>query len=36
MYNASDKYDVTIFTIYGNGNLEKDVDKRVKIITYEC
>ncbi len=26
-----DDYEITIFTIYGNGNLEKDVDKRVKI-----
>lgn len=28
-----EKYDVTIFTLYGNGEFEKQLDKRVKLIS---
>lgn len=27
------KYDITIFTIYGNGDLEKELDKNIKVVS---
>ena len=29
--NLCDKYDITIFTIYAKGELEKQLDSRVKL-----
>ena len=28
-----DKYEITIFTIYSNGSFEKELDKKIKIVT---
>ena len=28
----SNKYDITIFTLYPNGNLEKELNKNIKLI----
>ena len=30
----SNKYDITIFTLYPNGNLEKELNKNIKLINY--